>query len=82
MKTLALIWLAVIISAVGTVGFVNAEINKNVAETKSTQLQETAPASELQPANGLTINTYNPQQTLNGKYLQGSEAITNLRISQ
>lgn len=80
MKTLLVIWTVALLAAVGTVGFVNAEINARVQETK--QVQQTADASDLQPANGLTISTYNPQQTIDGKYLQGSEAITNLRITQ
>lgn len=73
MKALLIIWAAVVISAVGTVAFVNAEINARVQETK--QLQQTVSANELQPATGLKVNTVNPQQTINGKYLQGSEAI-------
>lgn len=73
MKALLIIWAAVVISAVSTAAFVNAEINARVQETK--QVQQTVSASELQPANGLTIETVNPQQTINGKYLQGSESI-------
>lgn len=72
MKSLAIIWIAAVIAAVGTVSYVNAEINKLVVRrAPSSGLQETIDGSKLQPATGLQVSTYNPQQTVNASYLQG-----------
>ena len=72
MKTLAIIWGAVLITALSTGVYVNAAINENVARTQAEQLQPAAPAQQIQPAGTIEIKTYNPQQTINGKELQGN----------
>lgn len=72
MKTLAVIWAAVIITALGTGAYVNAAINESVAQSQAERLQPAATAQELQPAGTIEIKTYNPQQTINGKELQGN----------
>lgn len=63
MKTLAAIWLSVLIIGVATVGYVNAEINKLVVNEPFT-------VSEVS-------ETYNPQKTINGNVLQVSTASGN-----
>lgn len=73
MKTLIAIWATVVITAIGTFAYVNAEINKLVIEKSIHSLQETMPGSKLQPAAGLKVETYNPQQTINGNTLQGGQ---------
>ena len=72
MKTLVAIWVAVAITALGTGAYVNAAINENVARSQAEQLQPAATVQELQPAGSIKIDTYNPQQTINGKELQGN----------
>ncbi len=72
MKTLAIIWGAVLITALSTGVYVNAAINENVARTQAEQLQPAATVQQLQPAGTIEIKTYNPQQTINGKELQGN----------
>ena len=72
MKTLIAIWVAALISGAGTVTYVNAAINQNVARSQAEQLQPAATVQELQPAGTIEIKTYNPQQTINGKELQGN----------
>lgn len=52
MKTLAIIWGAVLITALGTGAYVNAAINENVARSQAEQLQPAATVQELQPALG------------------------------
>lgn len=81
MKTLAIIWAAVVISAIGTVTFVNAEINKRVAEVPSnvSYLQASPESSQLlQPAgyaSGNFTETYNPQQTAPASVLETATEI-------
>ena len=70
MKTLAIIWAAVVVTALGTGTYVNAAINERVAQSQAERLQPAATAHELQPAGTIEIKTYNPQQTINGKELQ------------
>lgn len=72
MKTLVAIWVAVLVTALGTVTYVNAAINERVAQSQAEKLQPAATAEEIQPAGSIKINTYNPQQTINGKDLQGN----------
>ena len=72
MKTLAIIWGAVLITALSTGAYVNAAINENVARSQAEQLQPAATVQELQPAGSIIVDTYNPQQTINGKELQGN----------
>ena len=72
MKTLAVIWAAVLITALGTGTYVNAAINERVAQSQAEKLQPAATVQELQPAGTIEIKTYNPQQTINGKELQGN----------
>ena len=72
MKTLAIIWAAVVVTALGTGTYVNAAINERVAQSQAERLQPAATAQELQPAGTIEIKTYNPQQTINGKELQGN----------
>lgn len=73
MKSLLIIWGAVLITALGTGAYVNAAINERVQETApSSQLQPAATVQELQPAGSIIVDTYNPQQTINGKELQGN----------
>jgi len=73
MKTLVIIWAAVVVVALGTGAYVNAAINEMVQETApSSELQPAATAQEIQPAGRIIIDTYNPQQTINGKELQGN----------
>lgn len=72
MKALAIIWGAVLITALSTGVYVNAAINENVARTQAEQLQPAATAQQIQPAGTIEIKTYNPQQTINGKELQGN----------
>ena len=83
MKTLAIIWAAVVISAIGTFTFVNAEINKRVAEVPSngtgSYLQASPESSNLlQPAgstSGNFVDTYNPQQTAPASVLETATEI-------
>lgn len=75
MKTLVAIWVAVLITGIATVGYVNAEINKlvvnepfTVSEEIKTPVnpQKTISSNKLQPAGVVSGNfttTYNPQQT-------------------
>ena len=71
MKSLLIIWGAVLITALGTGAYVNAAINERVQETApSSQLQPAAPAQQIQPAGTIEIKTYNPQQTINVNELQ------------
>ena len=72
MKALVIIWGAVLITALGTGTYVNAAINERVAQSQAERLQPAATAQELQPAGTIEIKTYNPQQTINGKELQGN----------
>ncbi len=72
MKALAIIWGAVLITALSTGAYVNAAINENVARSQAEQLQPAATVQELQPAGSIIVDTYNPQQTINGKELQGN----------
>ena len=72
MKTLVVIWAAVLITALGTGTYVNAAINERVAQSQAEKLQPAATVQELQPAGTIEIKTYNPQQTINGKELQGN----------
>lgn len=46
MKTLVAIWVAALISGVGTVTYVNAAINENVARSQAEQLQPAATGSD------------------------------------
>lgn len=70
MKTLVAIWVAVLITALGTGAYVNAAINERVSQAD--QLQPAATIEQIQPAGTIEIKTYNPQQTINGKELQGN----------
>lgn len=74
MKALAIIWLAVLISGIASVSYVNAEINKLVVNKPFTvedvktpyNPQQTISGQVLQPAAKVQPNftsTYNPQQT-------------------
>lgn len=72
MKTLVAIWVAVAITALGTGAYVNAAIDQRVAQSQAEQLQPAATAQQIQPAGSIVIDTYNPQQTINGKELQGN----------
>ena len=72
MKALVIIWAAVLITALGTGTYVNAAINERVAQSQAEQLQPAATAQQIQPAGSIVIDTYNPQQTINGKELQGN----------
>ena len=72
MKTLVVIWVAVLIAALGTGTYVNAAINERVAQSQAEQLQPAATIEQIQPAGTIEIKTYNPQQTINGKDLQGN----------
>lgn len=72
MKALLIIWGAVLITALGTGTYVNAAINERVAQSQAEQLQPAATAQQIQPAGTIEIKTYNPQQTINGKELQGN----------
>lgn len=72
MKTLIAIWVAVLITALGTGAYVNAAINERVAQSQAEQLQPAATIEQIQPAGTIEIKTYNPQQTINGKDLQGN----------
>lgn len=70
MKSLLIIWAAVVVVALGTGTYVNAAINERVAQSQAEQLQPAATAQQIQPAGTIEIKTYNPQQTINGKELQ------------
>lgn len=70
MKTLVVIWAAVVVVALGTGAYVNAAINERVAQSQAEQLLPAATAQQIQPAGTIEIKTYNPQQTINGKELQ------------
>lgn len=70
MKTLAVIWVAVVAVALGTGAYVNAAINEDIS--RSDPLQPAATAQQLQPAGSIEVKTYNPQLTINGKELQGN----------
>ena len=70
MKTLVIIWAAVVVTALGTGAYVNAATDQRVAQSQAEQLQPAATAQELQPAGSIIVDTYNPQQTINGKELQ------------
>lgn len=72
MKALAIIWAAVLLTVIGTGAYVNAAINERVAQSQAEKLQPAATAEEIQPAGSIKINTYNPQQTIDGKQLQGN----------
>lgn len=72
MKALAIIWVAVLVTALGTGAYVNAAINDSVARSQAERLQPAATVEQLQPAGTIEIKTYNPQQTINGKELQGN----------
>lgn len=72
MKTLIAIWVAVLVTALGTGAYVNAAIDQRVAQSQAEQLQPAATAQQIQPAGSIVIDTYNPQQTINGKELQGN----------
>lgn len=72
MKALVVIWVAVVAVALGTGAYVNAAINERVAQSQVEQLQPAATAQQIQPAGTIEIKTYNPQQTINGKELQGN----------
>lgn len=72
MKALVIIWAAVVAVALGTGTYVNAAINERVAQSQAEQLQPAATAQQIQPAGTIEIKTYNPQQTINGKELQGN----------
>lgn len=71
MKTLVIIWAAVVVTA-STGAYVNAAIDQRAAQSQAEQLQPAATAQELQPAGSIIVDTYNPQQTINGKELQGN----------
>ena len=72
MKALVVIWVAVLAVALGTGAYVNAAINESVARSQAEKLQPAATAQQIQPAGTIEIKTYNPQQTINGKELQGN----------
>lgn len=72
MKALLIIWGAVLVTALSTGAYVNATINENVARSQAERLQPAATAQQIQPAGTIEIKTYNPQQTINGKELQGN----------
>ncbi len=72
MKTLIAIWVAVLVTALGTGAYVNAAVDQRVAQSQAEQLQPAATAQQIQPAGTIEIKTYNPQQTINGKELQGN----------
>jgi len=72
MKTLVAIWVAVLVTALGTGAYVNAAIDQRVAQSQAEQLQPAATAQQIQPAGTIEVKTYNPQQTINGKELQGN----------
>ena len=77
MKTLLLIWAAVLVTSVATFTYVNAHIEARVnrdriilqlQRTDSPQL--TFPASELEGSKEPYINTYNPLLGMNSKDIQ------------
>lgn len=76
MKTLAIIWGAVLVTALGTGAYVNAAINERVAEFHiekvSTQVnpQQTINGEKLQGSSPQLQVTHNPQQTISGEVLQ------------
>jgi hypothetical protein len=73
MKSLVLIAVAVAVSGVACVGYVNASINGLVEDnTNTTYLQNASEVSDLQPALYVTSyqQTVNPQRTINGTELQ------------
>lgn len=72
MKALLIVWGAVLVTALSTGAYVNATINENVARSQAERLQPAATAQQIQPAGTIEIKTYNPQQTINGKELQGN----------
>ena len=73
MKSLLIIWATTTTAALGTGTYVNAAINERVAQSQVEQLQPAATAQQFQPAGTIIeIKTYNPQQTINGKELQGN----------
>ena len=75
MKSLAIIWAAALVSGIGTLAYVNAEIDKLVVNEPFTVVSEvkepynpqlTVKGNSLQPAGTVSGNfttTYNPQQT-------------------
>jgi hypothetical protein len=71
-EALAIIWGAVLVTALSTGAYVNAAINERVAQSQAEQLQPAATAQQIQPAGTIEVKTYNPQQTINGKELQGN----------
>lgn len=86
MKTLIAIWIAVVIAAVGTFTYVNAEINKLVVDEPFTvsdvktpyNPQKTIDSVKLQPAgtaSGNFTQTYNPQQTAPASVLETATEI-------
>lgn len=72
MKTPIIIWGAVLVTALGAGAYANAAINENVARSQAERLQPAATIEQIQPAGTIEIKTYNPQQTINGKDLQGN----------
>lgn len=78
MKTLVIIWVAVVAVALGTGAYVNAAINERVAEfhienvSDPVNPQHTISVEKLQGSSPRLQDTYNPQQTVNGKVLQGN----------
>lgn len=80
MKTLAVIWVAVLVTALGTGAYVNAAINERVEQSQAERLQQTV--NPQQTMRGTQLQTTvsdaymqwgdNPQKTINGKELQGN----------